>query len=238
VIARAESTTRRQALYDDAIAADAIDLLANDRRTEHLDLSVTACRAVLHVTGDVASDEERELVRRLLRRVGGVRAAWDLVTVGDRELVVADVGCGATKQVDGAIGIDVVPLPGVDVVATVDERLPFADNSFDHVFAVHVLEHVDDMVRAMAELHRVLRPTGLLHVLAPWWRHVNAAGDPTHRHPVDVQTIAYFCREGPTTPTWRPLIALQDEATVYADLAPVIEGDPPPEDRELARFFH
>src|SRR3954451_18227035 len=188
VIARAELTSRRQALYDDGIAADALDVLANDRRTEHLDLSVTGSGGVLHVTGDVASEDERELVRRLLRRVGGVHAAWDLITVGDRELAVADIGCGATKQVESAIGVDEVALPGVDIVASVDEGLPFADGSFDHVFAVHVLEHVEDMLRAMAELHRVLRPTGVLHVLAPWWRHVNAAADPTHRRPIDVQT--------------------------------------------------
>ena len=238
MIARAEPTSRRQALYDDGIAADALDVLANDRRSEHLDLSVTARGGVLHVTGDVASPDERELVRRLVRRVGGVRAAWDLITVGDRELAVADVGCGATKQVEGAIGVDALPLPGVDVVASVDEGLPFADGSFDHVFAVHVLEHVEDMLRAMAELHRVLRPSGVLHVLAPWWRHVNAAADPTHRRPFAVETIAYFCVERPTTPTWRPLIASRDESTVYADLTPVTDGDAAPDDRELARVFH
>jgi SAM-dependent methyltransferase len=160
------------------------------------------------------------------------------VTVGDRELAVADIGCGATKQVDGAIGVDAVPLPGVDVVASVDAGLPFADESFDHVFAIHVLEHVEDMLRAMAELHRILRPTGLLHVLAPWWRHVNAAGDPTHRRPIAVKTIEYFCVERPTTPTWRPLIASRDESTVYADLAPVTNGDAAPDDGELARVFH
>jgi len=41
------------------------------------------------------------------------------------------------------------------------ERLPFADGSFDHVACCDVLEHVDDVVRVIGEIARVLRPGGL-----------------------------------------------------------------------------
>lgn len=40
--------------------------------------------------------------------------------------------------------------------------LPFADNTFDVVLVAHVLEHMADPQRALAELHRVLRPGGVL----------------------------------------------------------------------------
>ena len=43
--------------------------------------------------------------------------------------------------------------------------LPFADNSFDHVFVCFVLEHLPDPARALAYLRRVLRPGGSITVI-------------------------------------------------------------------------
>lgn len=40
--------------------------------------------------------------------------------------------------------------------------LPFADSSFDVVMAAHVLEHMTDPEMALAELCRVLKPSGVL----------------------------------------------------------------------------
>ena len=40
--------------------------------------------------------------------------------------------------------------------------LPFAESTFDVVLVAHVLEHMADPKRALAELHRVLRPGGVL----------------------------------------------------------------------------
>ena len=45
--------------------------------------------------------------------------------------------------------------------------LPFRDASFDLVLATDVLEHVRDEARAVAELHRVLRPGGALVATVP-----------------------------------------------------------------------
>ncbi|MFE7558878.1 methyltransferase domain-containing protein [Kitasatospora sp. NPDC057500] len=44
-------------------------------------------------------------------------------------------------------------------------RLPFADDSFDHVFVCFVLEHLADPAAALAALRRVLRPGGTLTVI-------------------------------------------------------------------------
>jgi SAM-dependent methyltransferase len=43
------------------------------------------------------------------------------------------------------------------------EELPFADASFDTVFANQMLYHVEDRPRALAEIARVLVPGGLVH---------------------------------------------------------------------------
>jgi SAM-dependent methyltransferase len=225
------------ALRDECLTADVVERLAYDRRTEHLALDVAVRGGVAHVTGVVPSDADRERVRVAVRSVSGIAAAWDLVVVdGAGALAVADIGCGANKQVPWSVGVDAVGQPGVDVVANVDDGLPFGNASLDHVFAVHVLEHVRDMVAVMAELHRVLRPSGLLHVLCPHWRHVNAAADPTHVRQIDVRTFRWFCEPArPDVPAWRPLCVTANEDTVHADLQPLSGEGAAPSD--LARWF-
>lgn len=47
------------------------------------------------------------------------------------------------------------------------QALPFGDSSFDYVCCSHVLEHVPDDRRALAELTRVLRPGGFAVVCVP-----------------------------------------------------------------------
>jgi SAM-dependent methyltransferase len=46
-------------------------------------------------------------------------------------------------------------------------NLPYPDASFDVVLANHVLEHVADNARALAEIHRVLRPGGWAMLQVP-----------------------------------------------------------------------
>lgn len=45
--------------------------------------------------------------------------------------------------------------------------LPFVGDAFDVVLCNHVIEHVPDLPRALSELHRVLRPNGLLVIGVP-----------------------------------------------------------------------
>jgi SAM-dependent methyltransferase len=47
------------------------------------------------------------------------------------------------------------------------QALPFADETFDVVFCNHVLEHVEDDLRAMREMHRVTKRGGWGVMLSP-----------------------------------------------------------------------
>jgi SAM-dependent methyltransferase len=53
--------------------------------------------------------------------------------------------------------------PSADLAVADAQALPFADRSFDVAIANHVLYHVPDRPRALAELARVLRPGGRLY---------------------------------------------------------------------------
>ena len=81
---------------------------------------------------------------------------------------ILDVGCGIHKQ-PGSIGIDRNPASRADVLADLDRfPYPFADSSFDRLTAIHVIEHVDDVIRTMEEFHRLVRKGGTV-------RHRDAA---------------------------------------------------------------
>lgn len=47
------------------------------------------------------------------------------------------------------------------------QQMPLADASYDGVYCSHVLEHVQDDLRALTELYRVLRPGGIALIQVP-----------------------------------------------------------------------
>jgi SAM-dependent methyltransferase len=56
------------------------------------------------------------------------------------------------------------------------------DDCFDLVLCLHVLEHVDDDRKAMAEVHRILRPSGHFIVMVP----IEEGWDVTYENPTIV----------------------------------------------------
>jgi ubiquinone/menaquinone biosynthesis C-methylase UbiE len=108
---------------------------------------------------------------------------------GDRLL---DVGCGNGAQTfrvldrfRHVVGLDVVrehlvtfhrALAGLDDIhcSTVlydGTRMPFRDGEFDAVLSIETLEHVRSEQQLLSEIHRVLRPDGMLVLSVPnkWW---------------------------------------------------------------------
>ncbi len=93
---------------------------------------------------------------------------------------VLDVGCGETKKVPWAVGIDRVKTAAADVVHDLDVfPWPFPDNSFDGVVAAHVVEHVADVLKLFDELHRICRAGAQVRVATPHYTSPDAFADPT-----------------------------------------------------------
>ncbi|NDY96685.1 bifunctional demethylmenaquinone methyltransferase/2-methoxy-6-polyprenyl-1,4-benzoquinol methylase UbiE [Wenzhouxiangella limi] len=79
------------------------------------------------------------------------------VSVGDINRAMLSVG---RERMDAEGKVD-----GLDWLQVNAERLPFADASFDHVTITFGLRNVTFRDRALAEMHRVLRPGGRVHIM-------------------------------------------------------------------------
>lgn len=95
-----------------------------------------------------------------------------------------DLGCGQNKKAE-FLGVDALPLPGVDLVADLRARWPWEDGSVEEVHCSHFIEHLTATERVffVNELYRVLKPGGKATMVAPHWSSCRAYGDPTHQWP-------------------------------------------------------
>lgn len=114
-------------------------------------------------------------------------------------------GCGAKPRV-GWVNLDVVPLPGVDVVHDcLTFPYPFQDATFDHILCSHVLEHIpqivdgkDGLLSVVEELHRILKRGGTIEVRGPHPRiGIRYFTNPTHYRVITEWTFDGLVGEKP-----------------------------------------
>lgn len=114
----------------------------------------------------------------------------------DGERRILDLGCGTgtmlsyLERYGRAEGVDADAQAvqfshrrgARNVSLLTSDDLPFEDRTFDLVTALDVLEHVEDDVRTLREIARVLRPTGTLLTTVPAYRWMWGAQDEISRH--------------------------------------------------------
>jgi len=78
-----------------------------------------------------------------------------------------DIGCGGNK-IPGCTYLDVNPDVRPDIVHDLNQYpYPVEDNSFDEIYAKHIIEHLNDPQAFLSELCRILKPGGTLFVETP-----------------------------------------------------------------------
>lgn len=109
-----------------------------------------------------------------------LRPGMRLLDVGSGPGTIT-LGLAETVAPGQVVGIDIEPTQVEEARAAAAERgvrnvrfevgdayrLPFADRSFDAVFAHTVLMHLREPVRALADMRRVVRPGGIIGVRDP-----------------------------------------------------------------------
>jgi len=130
---------------------------------------------------------------------------------------VLDVGCGNGESLVMLSGVGYTAARGMEfderacgaarslvfeVRTGTAESIPWQDASFEVVFLRHVIEHVTDPARAIAEALRVLAPGGLVSILTPnaaarsherfgvFWRGLES---PRHLHVFTPPSLAALC---------------------------------------------
>ena len=107
------------------------------------------------------------------------------------QLVKQELGCGRTKT-EGYIGIDRFPLPGVDMVADLDQGIPMPDDSVDVVFACHSLEHFSNLYQIMSEIYRVCKNGAIVHILSPYYNTATNLANLYHKQVFNEDTFRFF----------------------------------------------
>ncbi len=64
-----------------------------------------------------------------------------------------------------------------DVVADIEQALPFGTGALDVVLLLNVLEHIFDHRRVLSEIGRVLRPGGVLYMAVPFLAGVHTKAE-------------------------------------------------------------
>ena len=113
---------------------------------------------------------------------------------------VADLGCGNNKTVPWANGVDIVspgkPIPNLngvseaDIVADVEDGLPFPEASQDTIIARHILEHCVDFIAVIKKWRLCLKPGGRLIVAVPDEKVVRGISmNPEHVHAFTAESL-------------------------------------------------
>ena len=105
--------------------------------------------------------------------------------------VKVDLCCGASKP-KGFIGVDLFGGRGVDIVADLNGRFPFDDNSVDVVRAHDAIEHLPDRIHTMNEIWRICKPNALVDIFVPSTDGRGAFQDPTHVSFWNINSFVYY----------------------------------------------
>jgi SAM-dependent methyltransferase len=174
--------------------------------------------------------ETARAVRIKLADFGDINAFCSEYAAGSRsgeKTRTLDIGCGTTPrnpfEADEVFGIDIRDdtTRNIKYADLAVEPVPYADSAFDYVTAFEFLEHIPRVLYAPArrfpfveltsEIHRVLKPGGVLLSHTPAYPYPQAFQDPTH---VNIITEATFANYFDDQKTWASIYGFKGSFTV------------------------
>ncbi|MCP6719189.1 MAG: class I SAM-dependent methyltransferase [Patescibacteria group bacterium] len=105
---------------------------------------------------------------------------------------ILDMGCGEKKLahkkrfpnynfMGEVVGLDLNKTEQTDVVCDLNKgKIPFKDNYFDIVYTHHCLEHLENPVEVLLDVHRILKKGGYFLIRVPHVSYIGSMADLTH----------------------------------------------------------
>ena len=113
---------------------------------------------------------------------------------------ILNLGCGE-DYLPGAVNVDQFANK-VDIRHDLNRiPYPFAEGEFDAIRCMNIIEHLDDVIMVMQELHRIGRSGCTITIRVPHFRSACLYEDITHRHGF----------------AWRSFDIFSGESTVYGE---------------------
>ena len=119
---------------------------------------------------------------------------YDDVHIPNPNGLKVQLGCGNDKKA-GFINIDNSPLVHPDLIANLEDEnclSLFRDNSVDEIIANHVLEHINNFIPLVKEMHRVCKRGAKIYIRVPFYAGWGQWNDPTHVRFFSLYTFDYF----------------------------------------------
>lgn len=127
-----------------------------------------------------------------------------------------NLGCGHDIR-EGWINLDISPIEGVDVVHDINNLpLPFDNESMDYILCQDIFEHIE-YIPLLEELHRILKPGGIVEIRVPHFSSRFNFIDPTHKKMFSIQTFDFFTEHAPFERSY--YFPFHFEKTVYRKIA-------------------
>ena len=148
---------------------------------------------VYRITGNNTWLERNQAIQDTTRELFK-QYAWDLACkdAKDRGLDIVELGGGINPRAGCNINID---LEDGNVTADLNNGIPLPDNSVGVINASHILEHLHDKHKIMAEIHRVLADDGWVFIQVPSTDGRGAFQDPTHVSYWNENCFWYYTRK-------------------------------------------
>lgn len=148
---------------------------------------------VYRITGNNTWLERNQAIQDTTRELFK-QYAWDLACkdAKDRGLDIVELGGGINPRAGCNINID---LEDGNVTADLNNGIPLPDNSVGVINASHILEHLHDKHKIMAEIYRVLADDGWVFIQVPSTDGRGAFQDPTHVSYWNENCFWYYTRK-------------------------------------------
>ncbi|MGY3232019.1 SAM-dependent methyltransferase [Luteibacter sp. HA06] len=106
-----------------------------------------------------------------------------------------NLGSG-NDYLDGAVNVDFYSVKA-DIRHDLESMpYPFADDTFDAIRCMNVLEHLHEPIRVMQELHRIGRHGARVIIRVPHFRSAALYEDITHQRGYAWRTLDHFVTDG------------------------------------------